>query len=162
MGSLAAHQNERRAMTDKLTAVAGAKSLNGSYALPEEVRISHLTRTGWHVDQTAAGGVTTSIPNGCSCHPRGWNASTDLAVWLEAAANGLNVVVRVQNDGPGWRADIFENRLGGLLIATGWSDGFPEGEFSAEDPPKWKPTPLEALVSAVGQVLMARGAKLAD
>lgn len=78
------------------------------------------------------------------CQGHNWTLSTDLTTWIEATA-GLNLIVCLRNDGPGWRCDLRENQLYGKCLATGWSDG--GGEL--DEPPKYKPYPLEAVVNAL-------------
>ena len=77
----------------------------------------------------------------------GWTPTDDLPTWMEAAA-GLNTIVTIRNDGPGWRCDL--HRIDEHRIVTGWSDG----GFTLSAPPKYRPYPLEALLNALAEVLL--------
>jgi len=82
----------------------------------------------------------------------GFTVSKDLGVWLKAAIRATHLIFVLSNGGPGYRCDIGENRVGGRVLATGWSTGWstgwPDG-FELDGPAPQEPDPLEALWRAL-------------
>lgn len=81
----------------------------------------------------------------------GWTPSEDLAVLWDAAIEGLNRIVPIKNDGPGFRCNITPNSAAAEPNYEGWSDG----DFTLDEPPKWRPTQIEALRRALVKLLVA-------
>lgn len=125
-------------MIDQLTQVAGAKNPDGSYALGDAVRprCAGKCRESYKTQQAEQ---VISI-DGIYHHPGccGWNASTDLAVWLEAC--GPLGFTRID-----------------LLYATKWYVALEHGGDASSGS-----SVLEALVSALGGALVAQGAELEE
>ena len=125
-------------MVDQLTQVAGAKSPDGSYALPEDVRVK-CPPTVW--------GTCLHIRSD-PCQGRGWNASTDLAVWLGTCPPSTNVEFWF----PSTTATAMLRRRGGR-VRCNYTDarGCAYGDGTGC---------LEAFVSARARALVAQGAIL--
>lgn len=84
------------------------------------------------------------------CHGLGWTPTENVVTWWNSAVDSLNLIVSIKNDGPGWRANFYKNDYRELdSVAEGWSDG----NFDLDSPPKWKPTQLEALLKALDTYL---------
>ena len=128
----------------------GCKGTGKVYLLDPDGKFGLRVRCG-HQYCAAKGFCTLGLRHGNplhDCQGRGWTATTDLATWMEMAA-GLNIIVNIRNDGPGWRCDLRENRIVGASLAMGWSDG----GFTLAEPPKYKPYPLEAVVNGLQELL---------
>jgi len=82
----------------------------------------------------------------------GFTVSTDLARWLKAAIRATDLIFALSNDWQGYRCDVSKNRVGGRVLATGWSTGWTNGRFELKRPAPQEPDPLEALWRALKEV----------
>mgnify|MGYP001608539480 CR=1 FL=1 len=92
---------------------------------------------------------------GPGCRGLGWSGSLDMETWMEAGRTATGKILVLSNDGPGWRCDVTENRVGGRTLHAGWSTGWPDGEFELEGNPPYRPSPCEAVIAALEKAVRA-------
>lgn len=140
-------------MTDQLipehqrTAVAGAKRPDGAFCLPDVVRVPCNGAAPVHAYMPNTTLVHYFCPGkSCArCGGRGWVASQDLAVWLDAALGWLTNIDPV-------RAEIIFDDMGCNLV----TDGLVEDIGAIYEFGKG----LDGLVAALARALVVQGARL--